>query len=239
EEDGDRYIEIWNLVFMQFNRDAQGNMTRLPKQSVDTGMGLERLAAVLQHVHSNYEIDLFQNLIKAAARVTEISDLNNNSLKVIADHIRACSFLIVDGVIPGNEGRGYVLRRIVRRAIRHGYKLGRKGSFFHKLVADLVAEMGDAYPELKEAEQRVTDVLRQEEERFFETIEHGMSILEAALADVEAKGGKVLDGELAFKLHDTYGFPLDLTADVCRERGMTVDEPAFDDAMARQREQAR
>ncbi|KUY61348.1 alanine--tRNA ligase [Burkholderia sp. RF2-non_BP3] len=239
EEDGDRYIEIWNLVFMQFNRDAQGNMTRLPKQSVDTGMGLERLAAVLQHVHSNYEIDLFQNLIKAAARVTEISDLNNNSLKVIADHIRACSFLIVDGVIPGNEGRGYVLRRIVRRAIRHGYKLGRKGSFFHKLVADLVAEMGAAYPELKEAEQRVTDVLRQEEERFFETIEHGMSILEAALAEVEAKGGKVLDGELAFKLHDTYGFPLDLTADVCRERGMTVDEPAFDDAMARQREQAR
>ncbi|KVQ69709.1 alanine--tRNA ligase [Burkholderia ubonensis] len=239
EEDGDRYIEIWNLVFMQFNRDAQGNMTRLPKQCVDTGMGLERLAAVLQHVHSNYEIDLFQNLIKAAARVTEISDLNNNSLKVIADHIRACSFLIVDGVIPGNEGRGYVLRRIVRRAIRHGYKLGRKGSFFHKLVADLVAEMGVAYPELKEAEQRVTDVLRQEEERFFETIEHGMSILEAALADVEAKGGKVLDGELAFKLHDTYGFPLDLTADVCRERGMTVDEPAFDDAMARQREQAR
>ncbi|VWB17944.1 alanyl-tRNA synthetase [Burkholderia lata] len=239
EEDGDRYIEIWNLVFMQFNRDAQGNMTRLPKQSVDTGMGLERLAAVLQHVHSNYEIDLFQNLIKAAARVTDISDLTNNSLKVIADHIRACSFLIVDGVIPGNEGRGYVLRRIVRRAIRHGYKLGRKGSFFHKLVADLVAEMGVAYPELKEAEQRVTDVLRQEEERFFETIEHGMSILEAALADVEAKGGKVLDGELAFKLHDTYGFPLDLTADVCRERGMTVDEPAFDDAMARQREQAR
>ncbi|MCA8094669.1 alanine--tRNA ligase [Burkholderia anthina] len=239
EEDGDRYIEIWNLVFMQFNRDAQGNMTRLPKQSVDTGMGLERLAAVLQHVHSNYEIDLFQNLIKAAARVTEISDLTNNSLKVIADHIRACSFLIVDGVIPGNEGRGYVLRRIVRRAIRHGYKLGRKGAFFHKLVADLVVEMGAAYPELKEAEQRVTDVLRQEEERFFETIEHGMSILEAALADVEAKGGKVLDGELAFKLHDTYGFPLDLTADVCRERGMTVDEPAFDDAMARQREQAR
>ncbi|KVV45888.1 alanine--tRNA ligase [Burkholderia ubonensis] len=239
EEDGDRYIEIWNLVFMQFNRDAQGNMTRLPKQCVDTGMGLERLAAVLQHVHSNYEIDLFQNLIKAAARVTEIDDLNNNSLKVIADHIRACSFLIVDGVIPGNEGRGYVLRRIVRRAIRHGYKLGRKGSFFHKLVADLVAEMGVAYPELKEAEQRVTDVLRQEEERFFETIEHGMSILEAALADVDAKGGKLLDGELAFKLHDTYGFPLDLTADVCRERGMTVDEPAFDDAMARQREQAR
>ncbi|MDN7673570.1 alanine--tRNA ligase [Burkholderia oklahomensis] len=239
EEDGDRYIEIWNLVFMQFNRDAQGNMTRLPKPCVDTGMGLERIAAVLQHVHSNYEIDLFQNLIKAAARATGIGDLTNNSLKVIADHIRACSFLIVDGVIPGNEGRGYVLRRIVRRAIRHGYKLGRKGSFFHKLVADLVAEMGEAYPELKEAEQRVTDVLRQEEERFFETIEHGMSILEAALGDLESKGGKTLDGELAFKLHDTYGFPLDLTADVCRERGVTVDEPAFDDAMARQREQAR
>ncbi|MCM2493598.1 alanine--tRNA ligase [Burkholderia glumae] len=239
EEDGDRYIEIWNLVFMQFNRDAQGNMTRLPKPSIDTGMGLERIAAVLQHVHSNYEIDLFQNLIKAAARETGVADLANNSLKVIADHIRACSFLIVDGVIPGNEGRGYVLRRIVRRAIRHGYKLGRKGAFFHKLVADLVAEMGAAYPELKEAEGRVTDVLRQEEERFLETIEHGMTILEAALAELDAKGGKVLDGELAFKLHDTYGFPLDLTADVCREREVTVDEPAFDDAMARQREQAR
>ncbi|HEV3431637.1 MAG TPA: alanine--tRNA ligase [Paraburkholderia sp.] len=239
EEDGDRFIEIWNLVFMQFNRDAQGNMTPLPKQCVDTGMGLERLAAVLQHVHSNYEIDLFQNLIKAAARETGISDLEHNSLKVIADHIRACSFLIVDGVIPGNEGRGYVLRRIVRRAIRHGYKLGRKGAFFNKLVADLVAEMGVAYPELAEAQQRVTDVLRQEEERFFETIEHGMSILDAALADLDAKGGKTLDGELAFKLHDTYGFPLDLTADVCRERNVTVDEAAFDEAMARQREQAR
>ncbi|MEM5342417.1 alanine--tRNA ligase [Paraburkholderia azotifigens] len=239
EEDGDRYIEIWNLVFMQFSRDAQGNMTPLPKQCVDTGMGLERIAAVLQHVHSNYEIDLFQALIKAAGRETGVEDLSNNSLKVIADHIRACSFLIVDGVIPGNEGRGYVLRRIVRRAIRHGYKLGRKGSFFHKLVADLVAQMGGAYPELKDAEQRVTDVLRQEEERFFETIEHGMSILEAALADLDAKGGKTLDGEVAFKLHDTYGFPLDLTADVCRERGVTVDEPAFDEAMARQREQAR
>ncbi|MGF6857143.1 alanine--tRNA ligase [Paraburkholderia sp. CI3] len=243
DEDGDRYIEIWNLVFMQFNRDAQGNMTPLPKQCVDTGMGLERIAAVLQHVHSNYEIDLFQALIQAAGRETGVADLGNNSLKVIADHIRACSFLIVDGVIPGNEGRGYVLRRIVRRAIRHGYKLGKKGSFFHRLVADLVAQMGDAYPELKQAEQRVTDVLRQEEERFFETIEHGMSILEAALADLDAAGGKTsgktLDGELAFKLHDTYGFPLDLTADVCREREVTVDESAFDDAMARQREQAR
>ncbi|MBN3850911.1 alanine--tRNA ligase [Paraburkholderia sp. Ac-20342] len=239
EEDGDRYIEIWNLVFMQFSRDAQGNMTPLPKQCVDTGMGLERIAAVLQHVHSNYEIDLFQALIQAAGRETGVSDLTNNSLKVIADHIRACSFLIVDGVIPGNEGRGYVLRRIVRRAIRHGYKLGKKGSFFHRMVADLVAQMGAAYPELKDAEQRVTDVLRQEEERFFETIEHGMSILEAALAELTAKGGKTLDGELAFKLHDTYGFPLDLTADVCREREVTVDEPAFDEAMARQREQAR
>ncbi|MEX3606418.1 MAG: alanine--tRNA ligase [Burkholderia sp.] len=238
-EDGDRYIEIWNLVFMQFNRDAQGNMTRLPKPSIDTGMGLERIAAVLQHVHSNYEIDLFQNLIKAAARETGVADLTNNSLKVIADHIRACSFLIVDGVIPGNEGRGYVLRRIVRRAICHGYKLGRKGAFFHKLGADLVAEMGGAYLELREAEGRVTDVLRQEEERFLETIEHGMTILDTALAELDAKGGKQLDGELAFKLHDTYGFPLDLTADVCRERGMTVAKPAFDDAMARQREQAR
>jgi alanyl-tRNA synthetase len=239
EEDGDRFIEIWNLVFMQFNRDVQGNMTKLPKQSVDTGMGLERLAAVLQHVHSNYEIDLFQTLIKAAARETDTPDLTNNSLKVIADHIRACSFLIVDGVIPGNEGRGYVLRRIVRRAIRHGYKLGRKGAFFHKLVADLVEEMGSAYPELKDAQTRVTDVLRQEEERFFETIEHGMSMLETELATLDAKGSKQLDGELAFKLHDTFGFPLDLTADVCRERDITVDEAAFDEAMARQREQAR
>ncbi|KNH05840.1 Alanyl-tRNA synthetase [Candidatus Burkholderia brachyanthoides] len=239
EEDGDRFIEIWNLVFMQFNRDAQGNMTPLPKQCVDTGMGLERLAAVLQHVHSNYEIDLFQNLIKAASHETKTADLENNSLKVIADHIRACSFLIVDGVIPGNEGRGYVLRRIVRRAIRHGYKLGQKSTFFHKLVADLVAEMGAPYPELAEAQQHVNGALRQEEERFFETIEHGMSILEGELADLEKKGVKQLDGELAFKLHDTYGFPLDLTADVCRERGVTVDEPTFDDAMARQRDQAR
>ncbi len=239
EEDGDRYIEIWNLVFMQFNRDAQGNMTPLPKPCVDTGMGLERIAAVLQHVHSNYEIDLFQALIAAAARETGVTDLTNNSLKVIADHIRACSFLIVDGVIPGNEGRGYVLRRIVRRAIRHGYKLGCKHAFFHKLVADLVAQMGAAYPELADAQTRVTDVLRQEEERFFETIEHGMSILDEALAALEAKGGKVLSGDIAFKLHDTYGFPLDLTADVCREREMTVDEPAFDEAMSRQREQAR
>ncbi|MBU6493075.1 MAG: alanine--tRNA ligase [Burkholderiales bacterium] len=239
EEDGDRYIEIWNLVFMQFNRDEQGNMPRLPKPCVDTGMGLERIAAVLQHVHSNYEIDLFQNLIKAAARETGCTDLGANSLKVIADHIRACSFLIVDGVIPGNEGRGYVLRRIIRRAIRHGYKLGRKEPFFHKLVPDLVAEMGAAYPELAEAQQRVTDVLRQEEERFFETIANGMEILDSALAELQQQGKTELDGELAFKLHDTYGFPLDLTADVCRERQMTVDEAAFDAAMGRQREQAR
>jgi len=239
EEDGDRYIEIWNLVFMQFNRDAQGNMTPLPKPCVDTGMGLERIAAVLQHVHSNYEIDLFQALIAAAARETGVSDLSNNSLKVIADHIRACSFLIVDGVIPGNEGRGYVLRRIVRRAIRHGYKLGCKRPFFNKLVADLVAQMGGAYPELADAQARVTNVLRQEEERFFETIEHGMSMLDEALGALDSKGGKILSGDIAFKLHDTYGFPLDLTADVCRERGMTVDEPAFDEAMSRQREQAR
>jgi alanyl-tRNA synthetase len=241
EEDGDRYIEIWNLVFMQFNRDAQGNMARLPKPCVDTGMGLERLAAVLQHVHSNYEIDLFQKLIAAAARETGLADLGNNSLKVIADHIRACAFLIVDGVIPGNEGRGYVLRRIIRRAIRHGYKLGRTTPFFHKLVADLVAEMGAAYPELADAQQRVTDVLRQEEERFFETIAHGMEILEAAIREIDAATGKprVLAGDVAFKLHDTYGFPLDLTADVCREREIAVDEPAFDEAMTRQREQAR
>lgn len=239
EEDGDRYIEIWNLVFMQFNRDEQGTMTPLPKPCVDTGMGLERIAAVLQHVHSNYEIDLFQALIRAAARETGITDLGNNSLKVIADHIRACAFLIVDGVIPGNEGRGYVLRRIVRRAIRHGYKLGRKAPFFHQLVADLVAQMGEAYPELAEAEGRVVEVLKAEEERFFETIENGMSILDAAVADLKAKGGKTLDGELAFKLHDTYGFPLDLTQDVCREQEIAVDEAAFDAAMTRQREQAR
>lgn len=239
EEDGDRYIEIWNLVFMQFNRDEQGNMTPLPKPCVDTGMGLERIAAVLQHVHSNYEIDLFQALIRAAGRETGVSDLANNSLKVIADHIRACAFLIVDGVIPGNEGRGYVLRRIVRRAIRHGYKLGRKSPFFHRLVADLVAQMGQAYPELAEAEGRVVEVLKAEEERFFETIENGMSILDTAVAELKAKGGKTLDGELAFKLHDTYGFPLDLTQDVCREQDLAVDAAAFDAAMARQREQAR
>ncbi len=360
DADGDRYIEIWNNVFMQFNRDAQGVLHPLPKPSVDTGMGLERIAAVLQHVHSNYDIDLFQNLVGAAARVTKTNDLTNNSLKVIADHIRACSFLIVDGVIPGNEGRGYVLRRIIRRAIRHGYKLGCRAAFFHKLVAALVAEMGAAYPELAQAQMRVTQVLRAEEERFFETIENGMTILERAIdwrnpvtqwlesttkrrwsglasiinyiqfdsvafdldaggkreaclyvredddvelivsyvtdtlsrliqnketgqgsifkvhslkiivvegnsrvvrdrltnllaankenyplagiisvKDSELKGFRILDGELAFKLHDTFGFPLDLSQDICREHGWIVDEEGFNASMARQRDQAR
>ncbi len=239
EQDGDRYIEIWNNVFMQFNRDEHGVMHPLPKPSVDTGMGLERISAVLQHVHSNYEIDLFRNLIKAAARETECSDPDSPSLKVLADHIRACSFLIADGVIPGNEGRGYVLRRIIRRAIRHGYKLGARAAFFHRLVPDLVVEMGSAYPELAAAQVRVTEILRQEEERFFATIEHGMAILEADLAEMAKAGGKVFNGETAFKLHDTYGFPLDLTQDVCREHGVAVDAAAFDKAMAHQKEQAR
>jgi alanyl-tRNA synthetase len=235
DEDGDRYIEIWNLVFMQYDRDASGTLTPLPKPCVDTGMGLERIAAVLQHVHSNYEIDLFQVLIAAAARETGVTDLATPSLRVIADHIRACAFLIVDGVIPGSEGRGYVLRRIARRALRHGHKLGQTRPFFHRLVPDLVAAMGDAYPELAEAQARVTDVLRQEEERFGETLEHGMQILNGALT----AGITTLDGETAFKLYDTYGFPLDLTADVCRERGVAVDEAGFDAAMSRQRETAR
>ena len=237
EEDGDRYIEIWNLVFMQFERDAAGNMTPLPKPCVDTGMGLERISAVLQGVHSNYEIDLFQKLIGAAARETAIDNLQDNSLKVIADHIRACSFLIVDGIIPSNEGRGYVLRRIVRRALRHGYKLGQTKPFFYRLVPDLVAEMGEAYPELAQTAERVAQVLKQEEERFGETLEHGMKILEGALANVPA-GGQ-LDGTTLFTLYDTYGFPVDLTADICRERNVEVDIAGFDAAMARQREQAR
>ncbi|MDZ5459038.1 alanine--tRNA ligase [Azohydromonas lata] len=240
DEDGDRYIEIWNNVFMQFNRDEAGVMHKLPKPSVDTGMGLERIAAVLQHVHSNYEIDLFVNLLAAAKGAVDASgaghcDAASPSLKVIADHIRACAFTVADGVIPGNAGRGYVLRRITRRAIRHGYKLGARTPFFHKLVAALVKEMGDAYPELRQNESRVTEVLKQEEERFFQTIANGMEILEAALAT----GAQVVDGETAFKLHDTYGFPLDLTADVCRERGVTVDEAGFNVAMNRQRELAR
>ena len=239
DEDGDRFIEIWNNVFMQFNRDEAGVMHPLPKPSVDTGMGLERISAVLQHVHANYEIDLFQTLIKAAARETKTTDFDNPSLKVLADHIRACSFLIADGVIPGNEGRGYVLRRIIRRAIRHGYKLGARAAFFHKMLPDLVAEMGEAYPELASAQKRVSEVLKQEEDRFFETIENGMAILEAELAEMTKAGNKTFNGETAFKLHDTYGFPLDLTADVCRERDVTVDSAAFDAAMSRQKEQAR
>jgi len=237
EEDGDRYIEIWNLVFMQYERDASGTMTPLPKPCVDTGMGLERIAAVLQHEHSNYDIDLFQALIRAAARATHTRDLTNNSLKVIADHIRACSFLIVDGVIPGNEGRAYVLRRIIRRALRHGYKLGQSEAFFYRLVDDLVEQMGEAYPELRAQQGRVAQVLRQEEERFAETLEHGIKILDAALADL--RDGEILGGQTLFTLYDTYGFPLDLTADICRERGVQVDQDGFDAAMQRQRQQAR
>ncbi len=239
DEDGDRFIEIWNNVFMQFNRDEAGVMHPLPKPSVDTGMGLERLSAVLQHVHANYEIDLFQGLIAAAARETKATDLISPSLKVLADHIRACSFLIADGVIPGNEGRGYVLRRIIRRAIRHGYKLGSRSAFFHKMVADLVLEMGDAYPELKAEQARITSILKNEEDRFFETIENGMEILETELAAMEKAGNRTFNGDLAFKLHDTFGFPLDLTADICREQNVTVDSAAFDTAMTRQKEQAR
>ncbi len=235
DADGDRYIEIWNLVFMQFNRDEKGTLHPLPKPSVDTGMGLERIAAVLQHVHSNYEIDLFQTLIKAAAKETGTTDLDNNSLKVIADHIRAVSFLIVDGVIPSNEGRGYVLRRIARRAMRHGYKLEQKNLFFYKLVAPLAQVMGDAYPELRSNEARIAQIIKVEEERFAETLEHGMKILESKLAE----GAKVLDGETAFMLYDTYGFPLDLTADITRERGVGVDQAGFDAAMKQQRDQAR
>jgi alanyl-tRNA synthetase len=235
EADGDRYVEIWNLVFMQYNRDSAGTLHQLPRPSVDTGMGLERISAVMQQVHSNYEIDLFQDLIQAAARVTSTGDLSSSSLKVIADHIRACSFLIVDGVIPGNEGRGYVLRRIIRRAIRHGYKLGQKQPFFYLLVEDLTQAMGRAYPELAEAKARVAAVLKQEEERFAETLENGMQILEAALR----RGGPTLDGETLFRLYDTFGFPLDLTADIARERGITIDQAGFEHAMERQRERAR
>jgi alanyl-tRNA synthetase len=235
DEDGDRFIEIWNLVFMQFNRDEAGNMNKLPKPCVDTGMGMERLAAVLQHVHSNYEIDLFQNLIKAAARETGATDLENKSLRVIADHIRAASFLIVDGIIPSSEGHGYVLRRIIRRALRHGHKLGQTKPFFYKLAADLNIEMGAAYPELADKLAYVQQVLKTEEERFGETLENGMKILEAQLA----KDAKNLDGATAFTLYDTYGFPLDLTADICRERGITLDEAGFNEAMENQKKTAR
>ena len=251
EQDGDRYIEIWNNVFMQFNRDEAGVMHRLPKPSVDTGMGLERLTAVLQHVHSNYEIDLFVDLIKSVryelfgsgpksdAELRVIRDESNvsPSLKVIADHIRACTFTVGDGIVPGNEGRGYVLRRIARRAIRHGYKLGARKPFFYRLVKSVVAEMGDAYPELRLQEQRITGVLQHEEERFFQTIANGMEILDSALAGL--KSGEALTGDVAFKLHDTYGFPVDLTADVCRERGVAVDTARFDALLDAQRERAR
>lgn len=236
EEDGDRWIEIWNCVFMQFNRDEQGNMNPLPKPSVDTGMGLERMAAVMQHVHSNYEIDLFQDLLKAVARETGAPfSMEEPSLKVIADHIRSCSFLIADGVLPANEGRGYVLRRIIRRAVRHGYKLGQSKPFFHKLVADLVKEMGDAYPELKEKQAQIEEALKNEESRFAQTLETGMALLENALA----KGGKTLGGEIIFKLYDTYGFPYDLTADICRERNIEPDEAGFEREMEAQRARAR
>ncbi len=236
DEDGDRYIEIWNLVFMQYNRDADGTMHELPKPSVDTGMGLERLAAILQGGHSNYDIDLFQNLIKAAAAATGCKDLDDNSLKVIADHIRACAFLITDGVLPSNEGRGYVLRRIIRRAIRHGYQLGQKQVFFHKLVDALVTEMGAAYPELVNAQEQVKRTLRIEEEKFAETLEQGMKILEADIKDMQ---GSVIAGDTVFKLYDTYGFPVDLTADIARERNLSLDMHGYEQAMEQQREMAR
>jgi len=236
DADGDRWVEIWNLVFMQFDRSPDGVLTPLPKPSVDTGMGLERTAAVMQGVHSNYQIDLFINLIKAAAEATGARDLDSSSLRVIADHIRACSFLIADGVLPSNEGRGYVLRRIIRRAIRHGYKLGQRQPFFYTLVAPLEQEMGDAYPDLKAQRRHVERVLKQEEERFAETLEQGMALLEQAMSSVS---GKVLPGETVFRLYDTYGFPVDLTADIARERGLTIDQEGFEAAMEAQRERAR
>ena len=236
EEDGDRYIEIWNLVFMQYNRDQSGHMEPLPKPSVDTGMGLERLAAILQHVHNNYDIDLFQALIAAAGKLTGVSDLENKSLRVIADHIRSCAFLVVDGVLPSNEGRGYVLRRIIRRAARHGHQLGCKQPFFYKLVAALDSEMGDAYPELRQHRGHVERVLQKEEQRFAETLEQGMRILEDAISKMK---GKTIDGQTVFKLYDTYGFPADLTADVAREKGLEIDQDGFDLEMEQQRSRAR
>ncbi|MDX1500670.1 MAG: alanine--tRNA ligase, partial [Woeseiaceae bacterium] len=236
DEDGDRYVEIWNLVFMQFDRSADGELKPLPKPSVDTGMGLERIAAVMQGVHSNYEIDLFRNLIAAAAKTLGVANDGSSSLNVIADHIRACAFLVTDGVLPGNEGRGYVLRRIIRRAIRHGKKLGHDGLFFHELVAPLVAEMGAAYPELKKAKAHVEKVLKKEEQRFAETLDAGMAILEEAIATL---AGREIPGDVVFRLYDTYGFPVDLTADIARERELTVDEAGFEAAMERQRDRAR
>ncbi len=236
EEDGDRYIEIWNIVFMQFNRTPDGAMNPLPAPSVDTGMGLERVAAVMQDVHSNYEIDLFQNLLNATAEATNSTDLENKSLRVIADHLRSCAFLVVDGVLPSNEGRGYVLRRIMRRAIRHGHKLGQTNAFFHKLVSALVKEMGEAYPELAQAQAQVEKVFLLEEEQFAKTLEKGMTVLESALAQLS---GKELSGDVAFTLYDTYGFPLDLTADIIRERNLTIDEARYDELMTQQREMSR
>lgn len=236
DEDGDRYIEIWNLVFMQFNKDKNGELHPLPAPSVDTGMGLERIAAVLQGVHSNYEIDLFKNLIEVAAQLTDTKDLTHSSLRVIADHIRSCAFMIVDGVLPSNEGRGYVLRRIIRRAIRHGYRLGCKTVFFHQLVAPLVQEMGSAFPELETSQNQVERVLKIEEERFAETLDQGMKILETSIVDL---GGSVIPGNTAFLLYDTYGFPVDLTADFAREHGLTVDQAGFETEMAAQRDRAR
>jgi alanyl-tRNA synthetase len=235
EEDGDRFIEIWNLVFMQYNRQSDGTMEPLPKQSVDTGMGLERIAAILQGVHSNYEIDLFQGLIAAAASVTNAQDLNDKSLRVVADHIRSCAFLISDGVMPSNEGRGYVLRRIIRRAVRHGNKLGAQGAFFYKLVAALIEQMGQAYPELAKQQEIIEKVLRIEEEQFGKTLERGLAILEESLSELK---GDVIPGDLVFKLYDTYGFPADLTADVARERQMTIDHAGFEECMAVQRKTA-
>ena len=236
DDDGDRWIEIWNLVFMQFDRSAEGVLTPLPKPSVDTGMGLERTAAVMQGVHSNYEIDLFVNLIKAAAAATRTNDLSSKSLRVIADHIRACSFLIADGVIPSNEGRGYVLRRIIRRAIRHGYMLGQSQPFFYTLVAALDQEMGEAFPELRAQRSQIERVLKQEEERFAETLSQGMALLDQALAGLRSKQ---IPGDTVFKLYDTFGFPVDLTADIARERGLTIDQPGFEAAMQAQRERGR
>ena len=236
EEDGDRFIEIWNIVFMQYNRQADGEMKPLPKPSVDTGMGIERIAAIMQGVHSNYEIDIFQALIKKAAAILGVTDLENKSLRVIADHIRSCAFLIADGVMPSNEGRGYVLRRIIRRAVRHGNKLGATESFFYKLVPTLIEVMGaDAAAGLKETQAIVEKSLKAEEEQFARTLERGLGILDAALNELATN---VLDGETAFKLYDTYGFPVDLTADVCRERDITVDEAGFEAAMAEQRSRA-
>jgi len=236
EEDGDRYIEIWNLVFMQYNRDKIGEMTALPRPSVDTGMGLERLAAILQNGHSNYDIDLFQALIGAASKETACADLTHSSLKVIADHIRACAFLIVDGILPSNEGRGYVLRRIIRRALRHGHKLAQDDLFFYKLVSPLVEQMGAAYPELKDAQSTIEQELKREEQRFAETLDQGMKILEEGIGDIK---NAQIPGEMVFKLYDTYGFPVDLTADIARERKLTLDMPGYEMAMDAQRKRAR